>query len=99
MIINDDERVVKSRKMSAGRLRERCADMERRKAVRVWRTALGNDSSAGKTGAYHHLHSIRQGYSHNAGNILDIVANDGIRQLCERGRRLWLELGEVEWLP
>lgn len=35
MIMNEDERVTKSTKLSAGRLRDRCADTERRRAVKV----------------------------------------------------------------
>jgi hypothetical protein len=51
----EEELVRKSKKVSAGRFRERCVDTERINAVRVCRQALGNDISEGRMGVYHHL--------------------------------------------
>jgi hypothetical protein len=51
----DDEFVTKSRNVSAGLFRDRCDEMERMNAVKVWRAAEGNDSSVGSIGEYHHL--------------------------------------------
>jgi hypothetical protein len=99
MIMKEDERVTKSTKLSAGRLRERWLDTERIRAVKVWRHASGKDSSKGSTGAYHHLDCIRQVYTRGAEDILDIVPNDGVCQLREGCCRLWLELGIVQGLP
>ena len=53
----DDEFVRKSRKVSAGRFRERWPETERRKATRVCRHVSGNAISAGRIGEYHHLYS------------------------------------------
>ena len=60
MIMNEDERVTKSTKLSAGRFRERWADTESKKAVNVCRHELGNEVSVGKIGEYHHLRCIRE---------------------------------------
>ena len=94
----EDERVTKSRKLSAGRFRERCAEMESMKAVKVWRHELGNESSKGSRGEYHHLRYIRTASRHCAEDILDIVTNDCIRQLRQRSGGLWLEVRVVERL-
>lgn len=51
----DDECVTKSRKVSAGLLRERCAEIDKVKAVNVCRQAVGNVNSEGRIGEYHHL--------------------------------------------
>jgi hypothetical protein len=92
MIMKEDERVTKSRKLSAGRFRERCADMESMKAVKVWWHEFGKVSSVGSRGEYHHLRCIRTVSRHCTEDILDIVTNDCIRQLRQRSGSLWLEV-------
>ena len=51
----EDEFVRKSRKVSAGRLRDRWDEIACRKPVSVRRQAKGNLFSSGSTGEYHHL--------------------------------------------
>jgi hypothetical protein len=99
MIMNDEERVTKSTKLSAGLFRERWDETDMRKAIRVWRQEAGNEFSVGSTGEYHHLHSVRPGIPQHPPNIPDIVPYDGIGQLSEGCCRLGPELGIVEFLP
>lgn len=79
-------------------MRERCEETESTKAVRVWRHELGNVSSVGSTGEYHHLQCIRRVSRDCTEDILDIVTNDCIRQLRQRSGRVWLEVGVIERL-
>ena len=58
-IMIEEELVTKSRKVSAGRFRERCVEIDRMNAVNVCRLAEGNDSSVGSIGEYHHLHTCK----------------------------------------
>ncbi len=54
-MIIEVEFVRKSRNVSAGRFRERWEDTEMIKLLRVRRQLLGNLSSEGSIGPYHHL--------------------------------------------
>lgn len=54
-MMTDDELVANSKKVSAGRLRERLSEREDMKLARVWRHAAGKARSVGRMGEYHHL--------------------------------------------
>jgi hypothetical protein len=96
--MNEEERVTKSTKLSAGRFRERWEETDIRKAVRVRRHSAGNESSEGSMGEYHHLNTVRYGHLPGSPYILYIVPNHSVSELSECGRSLWTEVGEVQVL-
>lgn len=51
----EEELVIKSKRVSAGLLRERCDENGMMKDVSVSRQAIGNVVSFGISGEYHHL--------------------------------------------
>jgi len=51
----DEELVMKSTRVSAGRFLDRCAEKGTMKEVSVFRHADGKVTSVGTSGAYHHL--------------------------------------------
>jgi len=70
-------------------------------AVNVCRQELGNESSVGRMGVYHHLQEYyismkRQGA---ANNLPDIIPNNSIREFRERRSSLRPEFRIIQFLP
>lgn len=76
----------KSRNVSAGRLRERCEEIEMTKPLSICRQLKGNAFSDGRTGPYHHLNEniSVQVYEELRMPLLDVVPDDGVRE-CFQG--------------